>query len=513
MALNAKLLRSAAVVSAAFLISTGAISYMNNTESSALRVMLFKNPRLPDSFDPVKIHFAPEYLYLENIYSPLVEYSPAGELVSGVAETFRWVGMEAHFKIRDNLSTIDGHKISAYDVEKTFKRVFIIGGNTHGNLKEMLCPGLTLTKLSDSCPGMEVREEGRLFVLKFKEKKPFLFPILTAIDFGIIPGDSIDPSTLKIRDYRNTSGPYYVAEKDGMDLTANTGHYHYSARIPQKVIYVYSDNKNNFDPLRDFSEKKIDHITTVGSTPDLLIPYAGNHSEVRLHETYPFWLRFVAFTKKGRKKFSEKERFEIAALIKKTVLPRYLKLQGYEQSAQIFPAFGEGGLSEEQAAALKTKTDAVAPPENISGKFLAWYFPEEDIAALKRVFPNTEFLTGRGIPGLVDYEKEGITEPDFYFAGTDMSFQEDISLLSYHLNKDFFIVNGKEAVNWVLEYSRIPEKPERIKMLNQMHYETLLSGVAVPLVFCPYTAIVRKPWTFGLSKFHANNPLWRIYRN
>jgi hypothetical protein len=497
---------------AVLLVASGVYLHMKKNYNSTLRVMLFRNHKLPESFDPVKIHFAPEYLFLENIYSPLVEYSTDGELVSGVAESFEWVGTEAHFKIRKNLTTIDGYKITAYDVEKTLKRVLIIGGNTHGNLKDILCQGHQIKSLDDVCPGMEVRDNGGLFVLRFSEKKPFLFPMLTAIDFGIIPAISIDPVTLKIVDYKNTSGPYYVPAADEINLKANPRHYHYSAKIPQSVIYVYSKDKNVFDPVSAFSENRIDHITTVGSTPDVLIPYAQKHKNINLHVTYPFWLRYVAFTQKGRGRFTEEERLKIGNLIRKAVLPRYLKLYGYEDTEHIFPAFGEGGLSKKQALAIKAKDDSFKAPNIIKGRFIAWYFPKEDLAALKKVFPNTEFVDGHGIPGLVDYKKEGILEPDFYFSGTDMSFQEDIGLLSYQLNKDFFCLTGLAAKAWVEKYSSISDKKNRIKMLNQLHYETLLRGVVVPLVFCPYAAILRKPWVFGLSNYSANDPLWRITR-
>ena len=120
------------------------------------------------SYDPVKIHFAVAYTFLADTFSPLVEYSVTGELVSAAAERFEWIGNEAHFTMRKNLKTIDGHGIDAYDAETSFKRMFILGGNTHGNLKDMLCPGAKMDSLNAVCPGLEVRDNGRTFVMKFK---------------------------------------------------------------------------------------------------------------------------------------------------------------------------------------------------------------------------------------------------------------------------------------------------------------------------------------------------------
>ncbi len=486
---------------------------MDKTKDLTLRVFLFASHRKPESFDTARIHFAPEYLFLENIYSTLVEYSPEGELVSGVAETFEWVGTEARFKIRENLVTIDGHKITGYDVENTIKRLFILSTNTHGNLKDMLCPSTKLRKISDACPGMQVRESGQLFVMKFQERKPFLFPMLSALDFGIIPAISIDSKTLKIIDYKNTSGPYYAPSKDGIDLKANPRHYRYSKKIPQNIKYVYPIDKNKFNRIKDFTEGKIDHIPTIGSIPGVLIPYAATNKAVTLHVTYPFRLTFFAFTRKGRNRLSERERFEIGNLVRKTVLPRYLNIQGYEPTQQIFPVFGEGVLSIEQSSSIKAKAESFGTPDCIKMKMTAWNFPEADLPALKAAFPNTKFISSPGIPGLIDYTKERFEEPDFYFCITDMSFQEDISLLSYHLNLDFFSVTGEGAKKWANEYSSIPDKSKRIEKLNKLHFQTLKEGVAIPLVFSSYAAILRKPWVFGLSRYYANNPLWRIYRD
>jgi len=485
--------------------------FMKNNDLT-LKIMAFKNIRKPSDFDPAKIHFAPEYLYLENIYSPLVEYNVNGELVSGVAKNFRWEGNQAIFEIREDLYTADGYKITAYDAEKSFKRLFILNTNTHGNLKDMLCPNTELKSIGESCANIEVRDNGKTLVMKFKKKHPFLFPMLTAIDFAVIPSISIDEKTLAIKDHRNTSGPYYAISEENLDLEANKKHYHYNKKMPQKVLYIYENDINNFDLIKAFSEKKHDHITTVSSTPDKLIPFARANKEVVLHKTYPFWLRLVSFTAKGRREISKKERFEIGETLRKILLDCYLKSEGYEIAEQIFPSIAEGNLSSEQLNDINKLRNSFSIPKINKRKMIAWYFPQEFLSEIKKYFPNTQFIYGKGIPGIIDYKKEGFEEPHFYFSGTDMSFQEDISLISYHLSKDMFKTSGKEAKEWLKDYMETDDKVERIKKLNKLHYETLSEGYVFPIVFAPYAAILRKPWKFGLSRYYANNPIWRIYR-
>ena len=122
-------------------------------EKSVFRVA-FPHRRPASAYDPAKIPYDSHYFFLQNIYSPLVEYSLNGELVSAVAEKFQWIGTEAHFKIRPDLRTIDGDKIDANDAAMSFKRLFMIGGNTHGDLKRMLCPG-EITQFKRRMPGDE----------------------------------------------------------------------------------------------------------------------------------------------------------------------------------------------------------------------------------------------------------------------------------------------------------------------------------------------------------------------
>ncbi|HAH32487.1 MAG TPA: hypothetical protein DCL44_09275 [Elusimicrobia bacterium] len=493
------------------------VYFMNKTSDKSENILrvLRRFDRPLSTYDPVDIQNAPQHIFLGNIYSPLLEYSPDGKLVSAVADQFQWVGNEAHFHINPNLKTIDGYKITAYDAENTLKRVFILHSNTHGDIKSILCPEAKFAKLSDCCPNMEVRDNGGLLVMKFKENKTFLFSMLTAMDYGIIPSRSVNPKSLAIIDYRNTSGPYYVDkvhENKNMDLKANPNHFHYSKKMPQKVELVYSSNKGPNEPINLFSNKTVDHIFTIGSTPDVLMDYAEKNKDVNLHATYPLWLRYFSFTRKGKTRLTEAERITIGKLVRKAVLPRYSKLKSYDPTGQIFPAFSKGALSDAQLDAVRKRYASVKEREVVTTKMTAWFFPEEDIPALKKYFPNTEFVNGPNVPCFVDFSKGKIKEPDFSFAGTDMGFQEDASLMAYKINTEDFHLTGEKGKEWLKAYLENPNEKQRIEMLRELHFATLEHADTVPLVFCPYASIVRKPWTLNFSKYTYDNPFWRIYK-
>lgn len=489
----------------------------HNMDDKTLRVS-FSSLKPLSRHDPLKIFYAVDYVLLENLFSPLIQYAPDGELVSAIAEKFEWEGTEAVFTIRNGLRTIDGREIDAFDVEQTFKRMLIIGGNTHGDLRDMLCPGVTMKNMNDSCPGIMVRSGGRKFVMKFPEIKPFLFPMLARIDFAIIPRGSIDKTTLAINDFRNTSGPYYVEKESPegtIDLLANPAHFAYREKMPQRVSLVRVDNRDMKKPLELFSEGKVDHIPTVDLMPaDVKINYARGHKDVNLHETYPLRVMFVIFTKKGLATLSEKERMQIGTNLRHIFFSRRGSLPGYERAEQVFSL--DGALPVNEMEEIRKKFKSAGDPAVIKKKMLAWnlneYFKDE-VGDLKALFPNTESVSSGKITALVNFEKEGITEPEFYIFRTDTGFHEDIGLLSYYFTINLFDLDPDRKQAWMRNYTATGDKEQRMEMLKKLHFRILSEAIVIPISITPYTSLLRKPWFFDFSELHANNPLWRIHHD
>jgi ABC-type transport system substrate-binding protein len=210
-------------------LGLGTMLNNKNKEGNMTLRVAFPYAKPLSVYEPTKIHYAPEYIFLENVFSPLIElHQENGDIVQGVADRFEWVGNELHFHIRDGLTTVTGIPITAKDAEFSLKRLLVKSGNTHGNFHDLMCINYEMKTIEDNCPG--IRVEGNTLVLAPDERKEFLLPMVAALDFAIIPKGSVDPKTLDIIDYKNTSGPYYVKEDDGkgnIKLGVNQNHYHY----------------------------------------------------------------------------------------------------------------------------------------------------------------------------------------------------------------------------------------------------------------------------------------------
>ena len=319
--------------------------------SEVLRVS-FPNNVSASSYEPTRIHLAPEYIFLENIYSPLVELSPEDASIrSGLAEKWQWENDELRFFIRNGVFTTDGKSITAQDAAFSLKRLLVLTQNTHGNLKDILCGAGELKSIEDTCKG--IRVENNELVLKVVNKSAFILPMLSGIDFAIVPKSSVELRTLKIVDYRNTSGPYYVSHDDAqgkIELSVNTSHYHYNESIAKKIKLVPVDPKNKSESIRLFNEDKVDFVSTIDSAKsEEIYELSQKHEGAKFHSTANIRTFALFFTKKGIKELSLDQRMLIGRKIKDSLGHHFLSLPGYEETYQFFPQHGDGALENQKA--------------------------------------------------------------------------------------------------------------------------------------------------------------------
>lgn len=503
------------------IISMAAYGVLNQKEDKNMKLRVaFPYSQTVDHYEPTAIHFAPEYIFLENIYSPLIEVSNEnGNPVSGVAEKFHWdeTTNEFYLHIRKGLKTIDGKKITAYDAEFSLKRLLLIASNTHGNFKDIICPKSELKNIESDCDGIEVKDEYTL-VLKPGEKKAFLANIITAIDFAVIPISSVDPKTLKIVDYRNTSGVYYVDSfsSDGrVTLRINPSHYHYENKLPQVIELIPSGVDGHPSATDLYREGKVDHITTIDKLgPGNIINFSKEVRDASLHTTMDIRTFAIFFTERGLKELSQEERLAYGKAIKESLTPYFLSLPGFQDRKQFLPAFGDGHLTKDQESFLDQKIkgiEAKKETKNFKLSLLRVGNVEDYRKFLDKELPGINVFEGTSIPTLATSALEDM--PHAFLAGPDVTFNEDISFVSYSINVGLFGMSKDERQDWLKTYMSILDKSERLNRLQELHYEALVNGVIYPLSSSPYVALLRKPWTSHLPQIFANNPLWTIKKD
>jgi hypothetical protein len=468
------------------------------------------------AYEPALIHLAPEYVFLENVFSPLVEMSPTtGQIEPGVAQSYKWEGNELHLVIRDNLKTVTGKAITASDAEFSLKRLLAIPGNTHGNFKELLCGTSDFTSVHQSCEG--IRVEGNKLILKTTAAgKTFLLPMLVAADFAVIPRESVDSTSLKITDFKNTSGPFYVAKDSGtgeIELRANPNHYHYSPGIPQVVRLVPTDlTKSQGGSLEDFKQGLVDYITTVDAArADEVIAFSRDTPDSLLHTTMNIRSFVLIFTRRGQREIPPAERFAIGRKVRDVIWRNLAGTDGYEKSTQFFPTFGEAALDKPRIEKVteKFRSDSSVRESKLRMAMVRLGNPKKFIDAVMTALPQIEPYESPKNPNFMKYNSPE-EEPQLILSGPDTGFQEDIGLITYSLNAGYFGMNQDERKTWLMRYMSESDKTTRLSMLKSLHESSLSQPILIPLLVAPYAALARKPWKIGLSQLFANNQLWLI---
>jgi MarR-like DNA-binding transcriptional regulator SgrR of sgrS sRNA len=500
-----------------FLFAVMGRYFLMNTDNinQKLRVA-FPVAKKSTDYEPTNISLGYEYIFLENVFSPLVEVTKDGQIEAGVAEKIEWVGDDLKLTIRDNLKTISGIPITASDVVFSLKRLLVLSGNTHGNFKDIVCPEVEIKSVEDECRG--IHQDGNAVYLNAKGRKSFLLPMLAAIDFAIIPKSSVDPATLKITNYSETSGVYSVISDDGqghIELEINPHHYFASKDIPQKITLVPIDSSKPENSLNALLKGDVDHLTTIDAAKsENLIKFANEQSgrsDFDVHVTMKIRNRVLVFTERGYKELSLGERRYIGEKVKQVFTGLIDNGSTFEQRSEFFPHLSEGGLTDDQLKQFNQvkSQDLIAPKTKFKLGLIKRGTVDEWATPLNKVLPQADCYIETVPP---DFKKNLKFDemPHAFIASTDTGFMEDIGLISYSLNAGLLGQATADRTQWMADYMAIDDKTVRIKKLKDLHYKALSEAWVVPVMASPYAAIIRKPWRLELSDLYANNQLWRI---
>jgi len=472
----------------------------------------------PRESDPAQILFNTTWGHLENLASPLVEWSVDGQIRAGAAKTFTWIGDELHLDMRDDYRSADGMPITAGDAAFSLKRLIMLARNTHGFIADFLCGDVELKSIDDECKG--IRVSGNTLILKPLRGKDFLLRMLTAMDFVVLLKSQIDPVSLKIKSFRNTTGPYRIEENSEGHLTyvANKGHWHHSDKMPLEIDLIPYDPKqsvrdeNNRPVFEIFTDDKTDIVINFSSDrPDLYSDASTLVPSASLVPTLDIGRLIAVFTPRGLKELSATRRIAIGKAIRDAA--RSVIVTGNKINTpveQFFASYGDGSLSAEQLSQLRGIFAAVSPDTTGAGVRIALPKSMAHVAEkFKASLPEADCRVDA-----IDYvfgEADG--EPHVYLISTDTGWTEDLGLLSYSVNMKVFYPSDQAAgQKWVRDYVEITDKEERLARLRDLHFKALSDPWVVPIASQAYYTLVRSPWQYHGPKLFNSGALWHLRR-
>jgi hypothetical protein len=99
-----------------------------------------------------------------------------------------------------------------------------------------------------------------------------------------------------------------------------------------------------------------------------------------------------------------------------------------------------------------------------------------------------------------------VEDVDLFLDTIDSSFTESLDLLQYNKTFGIFDVTDEDMKNYV----DAETKEIRIKLLQEIHYKSIMEGFFINIGVAPYYTILSKEWEAEPSKFFVGFPVWKI---
>ncbi len=466
-------------------------------------------------FDPARVQVAGQYAFLENLYIPLLLRDNLGRLIPGAASKFYWVDDEIEFEINKDLVDSEGQKITVEDAYFSLMRLLVLGSSTHGDLKKLICPDSQPKSVNDQCAGIRI-VDGKLR-LKPSKKTFTIFENFSSIDFAVIPKRSVDPNDLRSLNLSITSGVYSVKERrsDGaIVLRANPRHFLYSQDIPQNPVFIPT-RESSKSGLELFESGQIDLLSTLDQTDiSERIDKYRDSNEATLFQTLPVRLELLVFTQKGLQLSSDR-RWAVGNAVANQLASVFGGRTGYQSTYQYFPEGGKGSLTDEQLSAVLEKRKTPVPKHEDGSELVLGFFArnfDRMRPVVQEILPGIQIVQLKRLPSY-DSNVDAPEYPHLYIVSMDTGFLEQLPNVINSLKSGFLGTTEQERELWIEKYLYLTDEEQRLQALKQLHLESLLNPVIIPILRTPYVSVIRKPWRADFSILFPNSPLWKISKN
>ncbi|MEN9722156.1 MAG: hypothetical protein RJB38_142 [Pseudomonadota bacterium] len=487
----------------------------NNHAMSSLRFAASYFIRA-DSIDPAKPLDLATYQALASLFSRLVYFKEANKLELMAAEHFEWSGATLRIKVK-RWKTRDGYEISARDAAFSLRRLLILDSNSHGFIKDLLCPGEQVRDPTVDCRGIATDGDQLVLSVEDPRKKKFLLPLLANADYSIIPIPSVDTTkpNLPIIDYRNTSGPFYSdLPRPDKILRAQWNPNFFWDRGNRAETVSFSLFPDGFQAIQAATQGQIDIISKDFFLSPEAISLAVASKSLKVSATEPIEQLRIYVTNPGLKNFSRKSR--AFALIEAF---HELKKIGYIDETctlahSLFPPSSLGDLNPNQIKTIEDERrqmlDAIASASQsaLKPKGIFWAFGDPRFQ--KSISGKHVSLFERS-----SIKNSKITPEDFTIQvlPVDSAFYEDISLLSYEFSGDRLGLNTETGRQWLSDYMAIEDDELRIARLKEFQFNALKEWMVLPICMRPYYVLHQTNIVDSTPRLMASSPWWMFSKN
>ncbi|GIL16950.1 MAG: hypothetical protein BroJett040_07010 [Oligoflexia bacterium] len=467
----------------------------------------FTPGQIPD-LDPAEISMIDQALLIDNLYSHLIEYDENGKLQPGIADYFEIKDDTIIFHFSKKVKTRSGHFIDADDAAASIRRLIKLDSATHAELTNILCSKDEITDVFKDCPAIKSQNNQLILSVRDIRYRSYLLEALAADDMVIVPISAINPQSLKIQNYSETSGPYSIdyVKDERLVFIQNPVHYNLRGNSPRAVTLISTD-KTSIDDL--FLSNKVDILSTLNNpSSEMVQRFKEQVPSTNINKTLSIKLYYIQFSPSAQKKFSRAQRSRIANQFKKVMPAAYPLPLFAEPTSTFFLDNSIGMLSQEQMREVE-RLNSIEEDVLYEKPTFYLYKSRAKIFNVFKQIKEINPIETDDVPFFTAPEKR----LDIFLATTDTSYEESYALLGYNFTMGTFGVNKQESIPWMAEYLKTENSVDRVKLINTLHFNALKSGVLFPLYKAPYTSVGRNGFELPLNPMFASSHFWKIRKH
>ena len=462
------------------------------------------------NLDPRSLEWSFDFEIANNVFGRLLRKDDEGQLVVDLPSKMTISSNNIiDFEFSNHTKSASGVTVSAKDAFFTLKRMLLKEAGQHDELRLLICPGEPLSGMNSNCDGLRLQGNHLLISVARPSYLSLVLNLLNREDYSILMASQIDLATGKLLPgfMEETTGAYFVSSAPGkqVELSANTGSYYYSTKMPQKVNLISAKSEQS---LAGFKAGEIEFLQpNIAFASDLGREILSDRKN-RIYKTLPLRVVLVFYTDSGLRDFTASQRLRFGRVIAQANKIVHV----YPDSAatlELFQPLSWGSLGAKDLELVKfaQKVQDFTPAKR-KLRLKVTKKDEPKFRELLRNDPEIELLTSAA--SLDDLPKE--QWPDAAIMLADSSEEESITTIRAAINSQLKTMNVDPS-EWLTEYLNIDSKDDRQQKLRDAHRTALLNGTLFPIEATPFIAVLQPGFKLETSKFNATTALWIIRRD
>ena len=441
--------------------------------------------------DPLNNISLTNAFFSNNLYSNLIDVDENNNYHSDLTSKY-WFDSDQ----RKLFFEFEGSRINAEDAAFSLRRLVSQKKHLHTDFWNIIC---NVAEDASACEKRIYVENNKL-IIKYedKNKAQYIIPTLASVDFKIVPLEAFDIRDYKvaqIKNYTTTSGHYHLLKKENKYFFIRNNS---SVKNIYKTYELININSESLIS-RKVSLEEIDIISsTVVLQDDSYKALLEN--KWNIFSTHNISIGLLVFSKKGLDSTSITDRFYFAQRLANEGQKKF-RVAESQEAVEFFQDFGQGFLNNSQLAQIRILRSSLfdIPKSSItfgvkySDKWKDFIYENKDIKVVK--------IEGY-IPNLKTSE-----QPDAYSMTNDVSFDLNLSLISYAANIGLLDMTKSQ----VDEFANLKTDEEKIAYINAIHFKTLKECKIYPMWSSPYHTAFNGEYEHSLSKFNSRTLLWKIH--